>query len=100
MESKVPSSSDIQNSNDLYAIVQHLQTPVRSLFQEDYIDSGTKVIGKSDADNTKAAKYVGTPIHAPPSARLPRSVSKVKSYKEPSLSVKVRKGFKFFSFED
>lgn len=36
----------------------------------------------------------------PGSARLQRSVSRVKSYKEPSLNAKVRKGFKFFIYED
>lgn len=101
-ESKITSTSASQIVSDLYAFDQNLQTPVRALFQEDY-PSGSKVVDifeKADKSGAKAANYVGTPLHAPPSARLPRSVSKIKSYKEPSLSVKVRKGFKFFSFED
>jgi hypothetical protein len=100
-ESKI-SSSALQKNNELYAIDQNLQTPVRALFQEDY-PSASKVVDafeKSGKDSAKATIYVGTPLHAPPSTRLPRSVSKIKSYKEPSLTVKVRKGFKFFSFED
>jgi hypothetical protein len=42
----------------------------------------------------------GTPMPVPGSARLQRSVSRVKSYKEPSLTTKVRKGFQFFIYED
>jgi hypothetical protein len=42
----------------------------------------------------------GTPMPAPSSARLHRSVSRVKSYKEPSEKAKVRKGFQFFIYED
>jgi hypothetical protein len=100
--SKIFSSSALQKNSDIHAIDQNLQTPVRALFQDDY-PSGSKVIDaleKSDKVGAKATSYVRTPLHAPPSARLPRSVSKIKSYKEPSLAVKVRKGFKFFSFED
>lgn len=41
-----------------------------------------------------------TPMPVPGSARLQRSVSRVKSYKEPSLITKVRKGFQFFIYED
>jgi hypothetical protein len=41
-----------------------------------------------------------TPMPVPGSARLQRSVSRVKSYKEPSLTTKVRKGFQFFIYED
>lgn len=102
-ESKIPSSAAVQKNSELIcAIDQNLQTPVRALFQEDCPDSSKSLDStvKSDKNALKAVNYVGTPMHAPPSARLPRSVSKIKSYKEPSLSVKVRKGFKFFSFED
>lgn len=48
----------------------------------------------------KRNSFVDTPIPVTLSGRTQRSGGRILSYKEPSLKVKVRKGFKFYSFEE
>lgn len=96
----VPCLSLLEEDLDL----QYQRTPVRTLFGESNEDDGASIgktpVSKPSDTLSTPAKHRDTPMPLMSSSRLQRSVSRVKSYKEPSLTVKVRKGFKFFSFED
>lgn len=76
----------------------------RALFKDSDDNNSDSLFGGSISKvvmtTPKKNSFVGTPIPAIFSARLQRSGGRVLSYKEPSLKVKVRKGFKFYSFED
>ena len=78
--------------------------PARALFKDsDHKDSDSLfegIVSKVVMMTPKNNSFVDTPIPAIFSGRLQRSGGRVLSYKEPSLKVKVRKGFKFYSFED
>ena len=84
--------------------VQYTRTPVRTLFYDSNIDEGSSTRKVATPENNvislNATGREGTPMPITSSSRLQRSVGRVKSYKEPSLTVKVRKGFKFFTFEE
>lgn len=103
---QLPSSTTSIDS-DVALDYQFMQTPTRTLFcDENYHTDGAKVFDRSldkeiILDNqSKILRRFGTPLHVPPNTRERRTVSRVLSYKEPSLNIKVRKGFKFFTFED
>ena len=78
--------------------------PARALFKDsDNNDLDTlfeESISRIMMMTPKNNAFVGTPIPVTLSGRLQRSGGRVLSYKEPSLKVKVRKGFKFYSFEE
>ena len=91
-----------------YDDLQFMQTPVRSLFHENDEDDEDDPASRLKTTEKKAAiaktpkpkTHVGTPMPVSSRAKLQRSVSRITSYKEPSLTVKVRKGFKFFAFDN
>ena len=83
--------------------VQYSRTPVRTLFCDSNTDDGGTKREDTTPENSSflltRTRREGTPMPTISSSRLQRSVGRVKSYKEPSLTVKVRKGFQFFTFE-
>ncbi len=72
-----------------------LKTPPKSLGKTSGLaeKTGTKMPETIRHESTPAPQI--TPMSA---QREPRAVTRVGSYKEPSLKAKVRKGFKFFQF--
>ena len=98
-----PRSPSMIDSNDENQQNLLMQTPVRTLFHEAYEEGITLPQNASlekDVIKSKPLPMVGTPMPSSSSGRLQRSVGRIKSYKEPSLTVKVRKGFKFFTLEE
>ena len=101
---QLPSSTTSIDS-DVALDYQFMQTPTRTLFRDEncHINSATAsdqekpIIHENDSETLRR---FGTPLHVPQNTRQRRTVSRVLSYKEPSLTIKVRKGFKFFMFED
>ena len=91
---------DSNDENQQYLL---MQTPVRTLFHEPHEEGITLSQNASlegDVVKSKPLPMVGTPMPSSSSGRLQRSVGRIKSYKEPSLTIKVRKGFKFFTLEE
>lgn len=84
---------------------QHTTPPnARALFK-DRDDSDLDILFEESISRIammtpKRNSFVDTPIPVTLSGRTQRSGGRVLSYKEPSLKVKVRKGFKFYSFEE
>lgn len=84
---------------------QHATPPnARALFK-DSDDSDLDILFEESISRIamrtpKRNSFFDTPIPITLSGRIQRSGGRVISYKEPSLKVKVRKGFKFYSFEE
>ena len=97
----VSTSSD----SDIDLDYQFLQTPTRTLFRDENYQINSETASDQEKpivreNDSETLRRFGTPLHVPQNTRLRRTVSRVLSYKEPSLTIKVRKGFKFFMFED
>ena len=107
VEKLAPESSTAVTSvdSDTDLDYQFLQTPTRILFRDEnyHIKSASAFDQEKPTaheNGSDTLRRFGTPLHVPQNSRLRRTVNRVLSYKEPSLSIKVRKGFKFFMFED